>query len=197
MAADAGAQAPIWVPILVGGIGVVGVILTQVIASIRAAGERQAADRREDIRWNRAQDERHELVEREDRYRSHAERTEAYAKVVLEMTRWQDRLQRARVTRASGKTITSEMFKPVEEALHAAEEAAATLTLLAPNLVRLPWGAAFGGLLKVSRLMLADDLPISEIDDASTSANDLINKMLDAMRIDLTVRGTEATDSKA
>jgi hypothetical protein len=186
MAASAGAQAPIWVPLLVGVIGLAGVLATQIVASVRARSERRSADQREDLRWSRAQEERRDAAAREDRYRSHDDRTHAYANLVLEVTRWRDRLGRAGSQRAANDHVAdTKISLPVIESQRAAEEAEATVALLAPDTVRAACEAAGLSLLKATIVLMDDTAPAEALDAYTDAVKEPAERMIELMRADL------------
>jgi hypothetical protein len=70
------ADTPLWVPLVVAGIGVLGTILGT-LGGVLIAQRR--SDRREDLAWTRQQEREREQWEREDQARTFEHRREAYA----------------------------------------------------------------------------------------------------------------------
>lgn len=184
----AGAQAPIWVPIVVGVIGLAGVIASQVIAGIRATGGRVASDRREETRYRRSQDELQALRDREDRFRAHSDRTAAYARLSLEVTRLRYRLRRAQAEHSrSSQGLADSSMTLLKEALDVVDEAGATVELLAPGKVRTAWLAAHISLVSAWNVLLDDDSTSAATKDALSDIEGPVDEMLAAMREDLGV----------
>jgi hypothetical protein len=177
---------PTWVPITVGLIGLLGVIATQLIANRRATTERDAADAREQRRWDHERELRQAAHDREDKFRMYQQRQEAYARLVLELRRWWDVLGEMRAHRVTGNPQPT---REQEEASHAAEkgteEASALAMLLGPPAIRGCYRTLWAHLVMVERAAFWPDTTEAEINQEYDNAFPHYTRMLDYLRIDL------------
>jgi hypothetical protein len=195
MAAADGTQTPIWVPVLVGAIGLVGVLATQIVASARAGRERRAAERREDTRWEREREQRQLLFDREDRYRSHSERSDAYAALGLALEHWHDRLRTATAGwRAVNRRPGEDEEALLREAGQQTEEAAALVMLLAPKAIRDVYRATWMSFSYTQLLVTSDQSTQEEVASSIGKATKRYWRLLDELRLDLGVEPDDATD---
>ena len=136
---DESSSTPIWVPIVVGAIGLVGVLLsalvTQWLAGRRAAEERRAADAREERQRQDVREAREAALQWDETMRKYELRREAYATLALSLRRWVDVMRAAR-----GAHVANPPDEEQKEALRAVEtateEAGASVDLLGSKPVR-------------------------------------------------------------
>jgi hypothetical protein len=196
-AADGGGQTSIWVPIVVGAIGLAGVLVTQLIASVRARNERKAVERRDEIQWRRQREERAEAFAREDRYRSHAERSAAYAALGLAINRWIDELGSARAHwRVRHGPLEPDSADELVRAYRQTEDAGALVMLLAPKAIRDAYQSASTALL---RAHVASTRKVSEetVENMYKAVEVPCEQLLEQMRLDLGVEPDEAETAPA
>jgi hypothetical protein len=75
---------PLWVPLLVGLLGLLGVLYAQWRSDVREQRTRNEARQREQEQWDRQERQRHEQWAREDATRSYEQRRDAYLRFVTE-----------------------------------------------------------------------------------------------------------------
>lgn len=176
-----------WVPITVGLIGLLGVLATQLIANRRARVEHEAAERREQRRWDRELEATHAAQDREDKYRLHQEKQQAYARLTHELLRWWDVLGSMRASRATGSAPTQEDSAAATSLEHSVEEASALVMLLAPKAIRGCYRTLWAHLVLTQDKARWREGSIEEIDEDYNKAFGHYMRMLDYLRIDLGV----------
>ena len=131
---------PIWVPIVVGAIGLVGVLLsallTQWLAGRRAAEERRAADAREERQRQDLREAREAALQWDETMRKYELRREAYATLALSLRRWVDVIQTARARHKYGNPPDNEQKEALRPSETATEKAGASVDLLGSKPVR-------------------------------------------------------------
>jgi hypothetical protein len=197
-AADGGGQTSIWVPIVVGAIGLAGVLAAQLIASVRAKNERKAVERRDEIQWRRQREEREEAFAREDRYRSHAERSAAYAALGLAIDRWIDQLGTAQAywrTRHGPPELDSvdEMVRSQRQT----EDAGALVMLLAPKAIRDAYQSAWAALLRAHIVSIHRVASEETVENLHKAFEAPCEQLLVQLRLDLGVDPDEAETAPA
>lgn len=75
---------PLWVPLLVGFLGLLGVLYTQWRSDIREQRARDQARQREQEQWDRQERQQREQWDREDAARSYEQRGETYLRSVTQ-----------------------------------------------------------------------------------------------------------------
>ncbi|MBN6041400.1 hypothetical protein [Amycolatopsis sp. 195334CR] len=102
------AQVPLWVPILVGVLGVAGVVTAQVITTFREERRWRREQQREDLRWERQKEER-----------THEARAEAYAELIGVVEALDFALYRVRKGDENDVVLADDLREVVSKARHA------------------------------------------------------------------------------
>ncbi|MDQ3763672.1 MAG: hypothetical protein M3460_19245 [Actinomycetota bacterium] len=120
-----GSQVPVWIPIIVALLGLVGVILTQALAGYREA--RRALDdaAREERRW-----------QRERQARTHEARAAAYAQLMGAIEAFDGVLFQARLVREAGIELDPIDAAELRDARSKAQQSLGPTVLHAPEEVR-------------------------------------------------------------
>ncbi|MDI5977669.1 hypothetical protein [Amycolatopsis magusensis] len=147
------AQVPLWVPILVGLLGVAGVVTAQVITTLREERRWRREQQREDLRWERQREER-----------THEARAEAYAELIgvleaLDMITFRAR----QAAKFNKKELTSDekLAEELRTVTSEAQRALGPVNLHAPERIRVRLQEAV-----LPRMSLAAKLLRNEGDDA-------------------------------
>lgn len=123
-------QVSVWVPVVVGLLGLAGVLGAQLIAGWREDRRWKREQQREDARWRRERDAEHEQ-------RGYAGRRDAYAKLIglLETWSWVLYPAQHRVLVEDGE-LTEDMRAELREMRTLAREALGPVNLYAPTEIR-------------------------------------------------------------
>jgi hypothetical protein len=82
------ATTPLWVPLTIAAVGLTTTVGAAVLTQWWAS-------RREDVRWSRERNDRHEQWQREDSQRWHQDRQQAYARLIAALGDWDSTLSSA------------------------------------------------------------------------------------------------------
>jgi hypothetical protein len=118
------ATTPAWVPLVIAVTGLTTTIAAAVLTQWHAS-------RREDVRWERERQERHEEWQREDSLRWRQARLAAYARLTAAMYHWDNLLRDARDCRRQDARAELDMTE-INRAAWAATEALADVIFLCP-----------------------------------------------------------------
>lgn len=184
---------PLWVPLVVGLLGLGGVLGAQLVAGWREDRRWQRESGREDLRWGREQ----ERLREERRY---AGREEAYGRMIglLEAWQWVLHPVKERVIKGGG-TLTDGQRDALVAMRDQAREALGPMNLHAPAGIRNLMRDAI-----LSRVQLTDTLLAEDGEPDRAAMNKLYRRSLDqyyamraAMRLDLGVDSPDPDQQKS
>jgi hypothetical protein len=122
-------QVPLWVPVVVGLLGLVGVLGAQVVAGRREDRRWRRDTEREEVRWKRER-------ERERDARSYEGRAQAYAEVIGAIEAFDWVLYQARQVVRSGQKLSDELATDVRRVTSQARNALGGVNVYAPERIR-------------------------------------------------------------
>jgi len=181
------AQVPLWVPIVVGLIGLFGVLGAQLVAGWREDRRWRREVAREDLRWQRER----ERLRDERRY---AGREEAYGRVIglLEAWQWVLHPAKERVIKGRG-SLEERMRRELEAIRDEAREALGPMNLHAPEDIRHLMRDAVLAKVRLTRELLGEERQPDEEPDREAMYRlyrrslELYYAMRAAMRRDLAI----------
>ena len=186
---DESSSTPIWVPIVVGAIGLVGVLLsalvTQWLAGRRAAEERRAADAREERQRQDVREAREGALQWDETMRKYELRREAYATLALSLRRWVDVMQAARGSRTYANPPDEEQKEALRVVETATKEAGASVDLLGSKPVRAAYRTTWARMSLTALHIRSRYKTNEDVDKSWSSAMSAYWRLMDFLRIDL------------
>ena len=178
-------QVSVWVPVVVGLIGLAGVLGAQLIAGWRDDRRWKRQQQREEARWQREQ-----VTEREQR--SYTGRQEAYAKLIglLETWSWVLYPAQHRVLIENGE-LTGEMRAELREMRTLAREALGPVNLYAPTEIRNLMQPAILSKADLTAALLAGDAEQDRLAGLWDETKTTYLTLRAALRRDLGVDGAD------
>lgn len=178
-------QVSVWVPIVVGLLGLAGVLGAQLIAGWRDDRRWKRELDREESRWQRERTAEHEQ-------RSYAGRQDAYAKLIGLLETWSWALYPAqhRVLAENGE-LTEEMRAELREMRTLAREALGPVNLYAPTEIRNLMQPAVLSKAELTAALLAGDAEADRVAQLWDETKTSYLTLRAALRRDLGVDGAD------
>lgn len=169
------ASTPLWVPILVAIVGVLGTLSAAIFTQIWAAN-------RENERWVRERAAEEKRWEREDHARWLEERKTVYAQLLLGLDALDEGLRKAETQLRAVGRIEDVMLSQMKILAESAGQIYESLRLIAPNQI-----TELGGLIMQSQFVRKMNLEADRLEDVQDAAErgERSRKLYSALRADL------------
>jgi hypothetical protein len=180
------AQTPLWVPVVVGALGVVGTLAASFLTLI-------ISGRRERDRWQRERDH-------EDTYRNYKDRQAAYAELLTSINEFSNAVSATKAALRRGSEITVEMQLDITKALSTYAGVTNVVQLLAPIGIDRFTNPIKDVMVRVRNLVEAKNSCTDEINTIWGEMHNLWPDLIIFMRADLGVEpdaGRQAVSARS
>ncbi len=151
-----------WVPVVVGIIGLVGVLGAQLFAARREDQRWQREVHREDLRWQREREREEERRDHDLALALHSQQISCYGAFAGAVNAWHAELLRAADIIRSAAQASDHLHTRLRELREIAEESLATMEIVGSESVRQAGRAAVDALSELESVVIGTNRPTAD-----------------------------------